>query len=447
MPSPRPILADRLAPFGTTIFTEMTLLANKHGAINLAQGFPDFDGPDFIKHAAIKAISTVAPGHNQYARMSGVPALNAAIAEGWNTRTGQSINPDTQVTVTSGCTEAICAAMLALLNPGDEIILFEPFYDSYRASVAMAGATPRFVTLHAPGSGYHHAPRGEAANEQSPGQSPREAGPYPARCTPLSGEGQFWFDPKALAAPFPPRTPAIPLTTPRNPPGKVFPRDERLLRPDLCIRHDAIAITDEVYEHLTYDPLLPHTPLATLPGMADRTLSLSSLGKSFSLTGWKVGWAIGSPELSAALRSAHQFINFSTATPLQHGAAAAASLSPQSRNAIATLRADLATARTFLGETLQECGFRVFLPAGAYFILADWTRVARLSEPGLSISDDLTFCKYLTTEVGVAAIPPSVFYENKHHGRPLARFAFCKQMSTLEEAARRLRAWAKEPLA
>ncbi len=424
MSQPRPILADRFAPFGTTIFTEMSALAAKHGAINLAQGFPDFDGPDFIKHAAIEAIKTDKPGHNQYARMFGIPALNAAIAQGWQQRTGLAIDPDRQVTVTSGCTEAICAAMLALLNPGDEIILFEPFYDSYRASVAMAGATARFVTLNAP---------------KDPTCS----------CTPLSGEDQFYFDPKQLAAAFTPRTRAILLNTPHNPTGKVFTRDELSLIADLCIKHDVIAITDEVYEHLTYDPDLPHTSLATLPGMEGRTLTLSSLGKTFSLTGWKIGWAIGSPELSAAVRAAHQFITFATATPLQHGAAAAASLNPQSQSAINTLRADLSKGREFLGRVLQDCGFRVFLPAGAYFILADWTgvQIPRHSVAGSSFPDDMAYCKYLTSEVGVAAIPPSVFYENKHYGRPLARFAFCKKMSTLEEAAKRLRTWAKEPLA
>jgi aspartate/methionine/tyrosine aminotransferase len=421
----RPILADRFRPFGTTIFTEMTLLANKHGAVNLAQGFPDFDGPEFIKLAAIEAIKTDRPGHNQYARMFGIPALNASIAEGWKKRTGLSINPDTQVTVTSGCTEAICAAMLALLNPGDEIILFEPYYDSYLASVAMAGATPRFVTLQTP----------KCEN---------------CSCTPLSGQDQFYFDPQQLAAAFTPRTRAILVNTPNNPTGKVFTREELKLIADLCIKHDVIAITDEVYEHLTYDADLPHISLATLPGMEGRTLTLSSLGKTFSLTGWKVGWAIGSPELSAAVRAAHQFITFATATPLQHGAAAACSLNAQSEHAIAALRTDLTQGREFLAQTLCECGFKVHLPAGAYFILADWSRVrvprhsVAVSSTSEPIPDDLTFCKHLTEHAGVAAIPPSVFYENKHHGRPLARFAFCKRMSTLQEAATRLRKWASK---
>jgi N-succinyldiaminopimelate aminotransferase len=429
----RPALASRLAPFGTTIFTEMTLLANKHGAVNLAQGFPDFDGPQFIKQAAIAAIQSDAPGHNQYARMFGIPVLNAAIAAGWRHRTGQSINPDAQVTVTSGCTEAICAAMLALLNPGDEIVLFEPYYDSYRACVAMAGATPRFVTLHAP---CDDGCRGRAA------VGPATPSPRVALCTPLAGEEQFWFDPQQLAAAFTPRTRAILVNTPHNPTGKVFSREELKLIADLCIRHDAIAITDEVYEHLTYDPERPHISLATLPGMADRTLTLSSLGKSFSLTGWKIGWAIGSPDLSKAVRAAHQFITFATATPLQHGAAAACSLNPEALAAVDHLRADLAKGREFLAAVLKDCGFNVYLPAGAYFILVDWTTAPRCSKAG--IQDDLAFCKHLTEHAGVAAIPPSVFYENKQHGKALARFAFCKKMSTLEQAADRLRKWASQ---
>jgi aspartate/methionine/tyrosine aminotransferase len=418
----RSALADRFAPFGTTIFTEMTLLANKHGAVNLAQGFPDFDGPSFIKDAAIEAIRTDQPGHNQYARMFGIPRLNAAIAEGWQSRTGMAIDPDTQVTVTSGCTEAICAALMGLVNPGDEVILFEPYYDSYRACVAMAGATARFVTLRAPAS---------------PGVS---KGPS-LRCTPLSGESQFWFEPKQLAAAFTPRTRAILINTPHNPTGKVFTRDELSLIADLCVKHDVVAVTDEVYEHLTYDPALPHVSLATLPGMAERTLTLSSLGKTFSLTGWKIGWAIGSAELSRAVRAAHQFITFATATPLQHGAAAACSLGPAATEAIDGLRSGLTRGRAFLSGVLRECGFGVFEPAGAYFILVDWMEAAdRLPE---EIGDDLSFCRYLTEKAGVAAIPPSVFYENKDHGRPLARFAFCKKMSALEQAAERLRRWKK----
>lgn len=392
----------------------MSLLAQKHSAVNLAQGFPDFDGPEFVKRAAAQAIAPESSGSNQYARMFGMPVLNRAIAAAWAQRTGHVIDPDTHVTVTSGCTEAICAAMLGLVNPGDEVILFEPYYDSYRASVAMAGGVPRFVTLHAP-----------------PADAPAGA--------------PFRFDPDQLRAAFTPRTRLILVNTPHNPTGKVFTREELSLIADLCTRHNVIALTDEVYEHLTFDPVLPHISLAALPGMAERTVTLSSLGKSFSLTGWKIGWAIAPPALTRAVRAAHQFITFSTATPLQIGAAAAIAPTPESRGYIRSLVSDFTAGRELLGAALQRLGFRVFLPAGAYFIMADWTavRIAGDSAPiGRRFADDAEFCRALTAEAGVAAIPPSVFYENKQHGRPLARFAFCKRRETLEEAVARLQAWA-----
>ncbi len=412
------LLADRFSPFGTTIFTEMTQLAMAHGAVNLAQGFPDFDGPEFIKHAAARAIGVGSHGQNQYARMFGVPALNAAIAQGFASRTGLNVHPDSEVTVTSGCTEAICAAIMGIVNPGDEVILFEPYYDSYRASIAMAGGVARCVTLHAPSC----------------------ADQVPPRCTPLGGEGQFWFDPHELAQAFSERTRAILVNTPHNPTGKVFTREELKLIGELCIRHDVLAITDEVYEHLTFDPDLPHVHLATLPGMRERTLTLSSLGKTFSLTGWKIGWAIGTPELSRCVRAAHQFMTFATATPLQWGAAEACVLGEPAREAIATLVADLSRGRAFLSGVLTACGFRVHAPAGAYFIMADWTNVRSGGKRlGDRFSDDIAFCRWLTQEVGVAAIPPSVFYEHPHHGRSMARFAFCKRMETLEKAADRLK--------
>ena len=418
------MLASRFAPFGTTIFTEMTLLANKHGAVNLAQGFPDFDGPEFIKHAAIEAIGADKPGSNQYARMFGIPALNAALAANWQARTQTAIDPDTQICVTSGCTEAICAAMMGLINPGDEVILFEPYYDSYRASVAMAGGVCRFVTLRAP------------TDPGATGDSP-----------PVEHHGNsthFWFDTNQLRSAFASgKVKAILLNTPHNPTGKVFTRAELALIADLCIQHNVVAITDEVYEHLTYDPALPHIHLATLPGMADRTLTLSSLGKSFSLTGWKIGWAIGPADLIKAVRAAHQFMTFATAMPLQLGAAAAVGESDQARTYVAELVSFYADNRAFLASALRAVGFRVHEPAGAYFIMAEWPHV-RINGAllGERFEDDVAFCKHLTAEAGVAAIPPSVFYENKQYGRPLARFAFCKKRETLEEAARRLHTWA-----
>jgi N-succinyldiaminopimelate aminotransferase len=398
-------LAARFTPFGTTIFTEMTLLAQEHSAVNLAQGFPDFDGPGFIKAAAREALDA---GHNQYARMFGIPPLNRAIAGWWAEATGAAIDPDACITVTSGCTEAIAAALMGLVNPGDEVILFEPYYDSYRAGVAMAGGTPRFVTLRAPEPG--------------------------------SAQPDFAFDPDELRRAFTARTRVILVNTPHNPTGKVFTRDELALIADLCITHNVTALTDEVYERLTYDPARPHVRLATLPGMAERTVTMSSLGKSFSLTGWKVGWVIAPPDLTRAVRAAHQFLTFATATPLQHGAAAALSQRDQREHAVADLLAHFHWARGYLGAALQGLGFRVFLPSGAYFIMADWTRAGPV-RPG-QFADDAAFCKALTADGGVAAIPPSVFYENKSNGVNLARFAFCKKRETLEEAVRRLGKWA-----
>lgn len=399
-------LAQRFAPFGTTIFTEMTLLAQMHGAVNLAQGFPDFDGPEFIKAAATGAVGCGGSGQNQYARMFGVPPLNRAVAGWWREATGVEIDPDAHVTVTSGCTEAIAAAMLGLVNPGDEVVLFEPYYDSYRAAVAMAGGVPRFVTLR-PGSG--------------------------------AGAG-FVFDPGELRAAFTDRTRVVLVNTPHNPTGKVFTRDELSLIAGLCVERGVVALTDEVYERLTYDPARPHVRLATLPGMAERTVTMSSLGKTFSLTGWKIGWAIACPELGRAVRAAHQFMTFATATPLQHGAAAALARIDERERAVGELLGHFAWARGFLASALEGLGFGVHRPDGAYFILADWTRPGRAG-PG-RFADDAEFCRSLTAEAGVAAIPPSVFYEHREHGRSLARFAFCKRRETLEEAVRRLERWA-----
>jgi len=400
--------AQRFAPFGTTIFTEMTLLAQKHSAVNLAQGFPDFDGPSFIIDAAAQALHSA---QNQYARMFGLPILNRSIAEQWKRFTGAEIDPDRQVTVTSGCTEAIAAAMMGLVDPGDEVILFEPYYDSYRASVVMAGGAAKFVTLR--------PPTGAATDG-------------------LAAPGSFWFDPDDLRRAFTDRTRLILINTPHNPTGKVFTRGELELIAQLCRDRNVIALTDEVYERLTYEPDQPHIRLSTLAGMSDRTLTLSSLGKTFSLTGWKIGWAIGTPELSSAVRSAHQFMTFATATPLQAGAAAALSMVEQSEAAVANLVADLRAGREMLASALANLGMTVYRPAGAYFVIVDYTTGPR----GGTFSDDQDFCRRLTAEAGVAAIPPSVFYENRSHGKRLARFAFCKRPETLKEAVRRLGVWA-----
>ncbi len=396
MHDPRRAVAERFRPFGTTIFAEMTRLANEAGAINLSQGFPDFDGPQFVREEAKRAIDE---GHNQYAPMIGVPQLTRALADSWRELTGIEIEPAVHVTVTSGCTEALAAAFLGLCNPGEEVILFEPYYDSYRACCAMAGAIPRFVALRPPPPG-------------APDDAP------------------FVFDEDELRAAFSDRTRAILINTPHNPTGKVFTQAELACIADLCRKFDVIAICDEVYEHLTYGA--KHIRMATLEGMFERTLTLSSLGKTHSLTGWKIGWAIGPAHLSAAVRSAHQFLTYAVATPLQHAAARAIR---DGGDAVADLRSHYERARDFLCGVLRDLGLRVFTPAGTYFLLADHTP--------LGLGDDVEFCRYLTTQVKVAAIPPSAFYEHKELGRPLVRFAFCKKMETLERAADRLRTLAK----
>ena len=381
----RPALARRLEGFGTTIFTEMTRLANEHGAVNLAQGFPDFDGPDFVKEAAVEAIRQ---GRGQYARMSGIPEIHAALAAKYSRDYGLDYAADTEFTVTSGATEAIFAAIQGTCEPGDEVVLFEPYYDSYRASVAMASAVPRFVTLRAP---------------------------------------DWSFDPEDLARAFTDKTRAILLNTPHNPTGKVFTRADLEAVAALCRERDVLCITDEVYEHILYDG--EHVPMAALPGMRERTITISSFGKTFSLTGWKIGWAVAPPALTAAVRAAHQFITFATATPLQHAAAAALSVGPEYYEGLAS---SYRRKRDFLVSELQNLGFLVEPPAGTYYVCADFRP--------LGFDDDIVFCRHLIENVGVAAIPPSVFYENTRHGKTYARFAFCKKEETLREAVRRLSA-------
>lgn len=378
----------RLAPFGTSVFAEMTRLATQHGAINLAQGFPDFDGPEHVKAAAKAAIDA---GHAQYARMPGIPALTQALARQWKADTGLDVDPDAQITVTAGCTEAIAATLLGLLNPGDEVVVFEPFYDSYRACVELAGATPRFVTLRAP---------------------------------------DFGFDPAELRAAFTSRTRAVLVNTPHNPTGRVFTPEELGLIAGLCHDTNATAISDEVYERLVYDG--EHISIATLPGMAERTITLSSLGKTFSLTGWKIGWAIAPPELTRAVRAAHQFLTFAVNTPMQHAAVAALASPP---SYFQQLLADYRRKRDLLADALSGLGFTLRKPEGSYFIYADHTPISSR----LGLGDDVAFCRHLTAVVGVAAIPPTAFYFNTDHGRPLVRFAFCKKDETLHAAIERLK--------
>lgn len=380
--------ARRLLPFGTTIFSEMTALAVEHGAINLAQGFPDFEGPPEIVDAAVAALRD---GHNQYQRSMGHPVLVEAVADRIADLYGLRYDPMTEVTITCGATEAIAASMLGLVNPGDEVILFEPYYDSYPATVALAGGNPRFCGLRFP---------------------------------------DFALDEDELGRLFGPRTRLLVLNTPHNPTGKVFERDELEYIAGLCAHHGVVVLADEVYEHLTFDGA-EHVPIACIDGMREQTLTVSSLGKTYSFTGWKTGWVTGPIDLVAAVQAAHQFLTFCTPGPLQ--LAAAVALREHGRRYTAALRREYAERRDRLVAALAGVGFQVTPPAGTYFVMAGFG--------DLFDGDDREFACFLTAEVGVACIPPSVFYsEEPQSARQLARFAFCKRGGTLDAAAERLRA-------
>lgn len=385
----QPFLTSRLQGFGTTIFTEMTLLARRHGAVNLGQGFPNFDGPDVFKEAAARAIRApfAEGGFNQYSRMFGRPELNRAIAEHQKRFYGLDYDPESEVTVMCGATEVIFATLQALCEVGDEVVVFEPFYDSYRASVAMAGAVEKLITLEAP---------------------------------------SFTYDPETLERAITPKTRAILLNTPHNPTGKVFRRSELEHIAELARRYDLLVLSDEVYEHLVYDG--EHVPIATLPGMHERTVTTSSAGKTFSFTGWKVGWACAPPAITAALRTAHQFITFANSGPLQPAVAEALGAGDDFYR---QLLAEYRERRDHLCRGLAEVGFEVLTPAGTYFVLADLRP--------LGWHDDVEFCRMLPEKVGVAAIPPTAFYVNKAAGRHLVRFAFCKTLDVLDQGVERLR--------
>lgn len=381
--------AKRVASFGTTIFVEINDLARRHEAVNLGQGAPDFDGPPAVLAAAVQAVNGAL---NQYAPGIGMASVREAIAQHAESFYGQKLDPESEVLVTSGATEGMFAAILGVTDPGDEIIVFEPVYDTYVPNLIMAGVTPRYV--------------------------------------PLRGD-QWNFDPDELARSFNPRTRAIIINTPHNPTGKVYSPDELHIIAELCLKHDVIAITDEVYEHILYDDAV-HTRLATLPGMRERTVTISSLGKTFSVTGWKVGWALGPAGLVNAVNQAHQFITYAVASPLQAAAVTALSL-PSSF--FEQLQSDYQRRRDLLTEALENSGFKIFRPSGSFFVMADWRGVAPAR-----VQDDYEFARWLTAEVGVACIPASPFYQepDKHMGKHCARFAVCKKDDTLAAAAERL---------
>jgi len=379
----RPWLNRRLEGFGTTIFAEMSALAAREGAINLGQGFPDTDGPEAVTEAAKRAISS---GHNQYAPGSGVAALRSAIALHQQRFYSLEFDPESEVLVTTGATEAIAATILALCEPGDSVVSFEPYYDSYAASIALAGATHRVVPLRPP---------------------------------------EWSFDPDELSRVITGQTRLLLLNSPHNPTGKVFGPDELAVIAALCVEHNLVAVTDEVYEHLVFDGV--HIPLASLPGMRDRTVTISSAGKTFSLTGWKIGWICAPAEIVTAVRTVKQFLTYASGTPFQHAVAEGLALPDQFYAAAA---AALCSRRDELCDGLEALGLSVMRPAGTYFATVDIRSVGYV--------DGYEFCMDLVGRCGVAAIPTEYFYSDRAAGRFLVRFAFCKRPEVLAEAIERL---------
>jgi aminotransferase len=375
--------AQRASTFKESVIREMTRVANQHGAINLAQGFPDFPMPEPMKDAACAAIHG---DINQYAITWGTPALRLAIAEKYRRWYGMDVDPDREITVTCGATEAMAAVFLALINPGDEVIIFEPFYENYGPDAILAGAKPVFIPL----------------------------------------EGMEWkLDPEKLRAAFSDRTRAIVVNTPHNPTGRVFTRDEISLIAELCQKHDVIAITDEIYEHIIYAG--SHHALATWPGMKERTVTISGLSKTFSCTGWRLGYSIAPFEFTSPIRKVHDFLTVGAPAPLQTAAAIGMAFGTEYYNKIAKEYRDR---REVMCGALKEAGFKFSAPEGAYYILADSTEISDLR--------GLDFAIWLAKEVGVATVPGTSFYSDPKLGENVTRFAFCKKPETLERAAERL---------
>jgi aminotransferase len=370
--------------FTESVIREMTRLCRIHDAINLAQGFPDFPAPAEIKEAARRAI---AEDVNQYAITWGSPSLRAALSETYARRYGMEVDPSREITVTCGSTEAMIASILAVLDPGDELVVFEPFYESYGPDAILVGAVPRFVSLKPP---------------------------------------DFGLDPDELAAAFNERTRGIVLNSPNNPTGKVFSREELLAIADLCRKWDVVAFSDEIYEHILYDGAT-HVPIATLPGMADRTVTISALSKTYSVTGWRVGWAVASPTLTSGIRKVHDFLTVGAPAPLQEAGTVALALPDDYYR---ELREAYRARRDLLIAGLKDVGFECTHPRGAYYVLAD----AR----SLGVSDDAAFARRLVEEVRVGCVPGSSFFSEPERGRSIVRFSFCKREETLREALHRL---------
>jgi aminotransferase len=376
--------SQKAARFTESVIREMTRLAQLHGAVNLSQGFPDFPAPAEVKQAAAQAIDADV---NQYAITWGAKPLRDAIAKKFERLYGVPVDPEREVTVTCGSTEAMIAALLAALDPGDEVIVFEPFYENYGPDAILSGAVPRFVKLRPP---------------------------------------DWSFDPDQLRKAFNKKTRAIVINTPNNPTGKVFSRDELELIARLVLEHDALAITDEIYEHILYDGAV-HVAMASLPDMAARTVTINGMSKTYSVTGWRVGWAIAPPSLTGAIRKVHDFLTVGAAAPLQQAGALALAL-PDSY--YRELGASYARKRDRLLPVLQNAGFRVHSPRGAYYAMTEID--------GLGFDDDVKFARYLVEAIGVAVVPGSSFYADPRDGARQVRFAFCKKPETLDEAERRL---------
>lgn len=372
--------AARVRPFTESVIREMTRLALRHGAVNLAQGFPDFAAPEEVKQAAIDAI---AADVNQYAITWGTPALRQAIAAKYQRFYGLALDPDREITVVCGSTEGMISSLLATANPGDEIIVFEPFYENYSPDAHLSGASARFVSLHPP---------------------------------------HWTFDPDELRRAFNSRTRAIILNSPHNPTGKVFTRDELQVIASLCQEFGAYCITDEIYEHIIYDGAV-HIPMATLPGMRERTITINSMSKTYSVTGWRVGWVIAPPEVTGAVRKVHDFLTVGAAAPLQQAGVFALSL-PDSY--YASLAQQYQHRRDMLVSILNRSGFACSPPAGAYYIMAD------IADSGFL--DDVSFCRHLVENVGIASVPGSSFMRPSPAGSSYLRFCFCKKYETLELA-------------
>ena len=386
--------SKKATQFTESVIREMTRLNQLYGGVNLSQGFPDFPAPAAIKDAACAAINADV---NQYAVTWGARPLREAVAREFTRRYGLEIVADEQVTVCCGTTEAMMATMMAIIDPGDEVVIFEPFYENYGPDVILSGATPRYVTLHAP-------------DPSAPPESLR---------------AEWSFDPDELAAAFNDKTKAIIINTPNNPTGKVFSRDELEMIATLCRKWDAIAISDEIYEHIIYDGLR-HIPIATLEGMADRTITLNGLSKTFSVTGWRVGWTISPPSLTGPIRKVHDFLTVGAPAPLQEAGAVALGFPD---DYYTTLAAHYQARRDVLVDILERHHFTCYTPSGAYYIMTDIS--------AFGCADDVAFARYLVKDVGVAAVPGSSFYKTGA-GRTKLRFCFCKKDETLQEADRRM---------